>query len=159
MEAMTRLEPGDPAPPFSLLDQHERAVRLEDHVGRRVLVYFYPEADTPGCTVQSCDLRDHRQDLSDLGVDVVGISPDEPAKQLAFDRTYGLGFPLLADEDHGVAERWGTWVERERDGRRWMGILRSSFLIGVDGRIERAWYGVKPEDTVPEVLAAVGDRG
>jgi peroxiredoxin Q/BCP len=157
MKEMSPLEPGDPAPSFSLLDQHGEAVRLDDFAGRRVLVYFYPEADTPGCTVQSCDLRDHRQDLSGLGLEVVGISPDDPPKQLAFDRKYDLGFPLLADEDHAVAERWGTWVERARDGRRWMGILRSSFLIGPDGRIERAWYGVKPEETVPEALAALSD--
>jgi peroxiredoxin Q/BCP len=155
MDGMTRLEPGDPAPSFSLADQHDRTVALDDFAGRRVLVYFYPEADTPGCTVQSCDLRDHRQDLTGLGLDVIGISPDDPPKQLAFDRRYHLGFPLLADEDHDVAERWGTWVQRERDGRRWMGILRSSFLIGPDGRIEKAWYGVKPEETVPEALAAV----
>jgi peroxiredoxin Q/BCP len=152
---MTTLEPGDPAPSFALRDQHERTVRLEDYGSRRLLVYFYPEADTPGCTVQSCDLRDHRQDLAGIGIDVVGISPDDPGAQLAFDRKYGLGFPLLADQDHGVAERWGTWVERERDGRRWMGIRRSSFLVGPDGRIERAWYGVKPEETVPEALTAV----
>jgi thioredoxin-dependent peroxiredoxin len=153
---MATLEPGDEAPSFSLLDQHEKAVRLEDYRGRRLLVYFYPEADTPGCTTQSCDLRDHRQDLAALGLDVVGISPDDPRKQLAFDRKYSLGFPLLADEDHAVAERWGTWAERERDGRRWMDIVRSSFLVGPDGRIERAWYRVKPEETVPEALAAVG---
>jgi thioredoxin-dependent peroxiredoxin len=130
-------------------------VRLEDFYGRKVLVYFYPEADTPGCTVQSCDLRDHRQDLAGLGLDVIGISPDAPDKQLAFDEKYHLGFPLLADEDHAVAEAWGTWTERERDGRTFLGILRSSFLIGEDGTIEQAWYRVTPEDTVPKALAAL----
>jgi peroxiredoxin Q/BCP len=149
------LAPGDAAPPFSLRDQHGRTVRLEAYRGRRLLVYFYPEADTPGCTVQSCDLRDHRADLTGLGLDVVGISPDAPDKQLAFDRKYDLGFPLLADEDHDVAERWGTWVERERNGRTSFGILRSSFLVAPDGTIERAWYRVKPEDTAPNALAAV----
>jgi thioredoxin-dependent peroxiredoxin len=152
---VTRLEPGDDAPPFALLDQHGETVRLEDYRGRRLLVYFYPEADTPGCTVQSCDLRDHRQELGGLGLDVVGISPDAPGKQLAFDRKYALGFPLLADEDHAVAEAWSTWVEKERGGRRYHGILRSSFLIDGDGRIERAWYGVKPADTVPNALDAI----
>ena len=151
---MAVLQPGDPAPPFTLLDQHGSSVRLEDFAGRRVLVYFYPEADTPGCTTQSCDLRDHRQDLG-LDVDVVGISPDAPAKQLAFDRKYGLGFPLLADEDHAVADAWGTWTEKERNGRTYAGIRRSSFLVGSDGRIEQAWYGVRPKDTVPEALAAL----
>jgi thioredoxin-dependent peroxiredoxin len=152
---MDRLAAGDVAPPFELLDQHGTVVRLEDHRGKTVLVYFYPEADTPGCTRQSCDLRDHRQELSTIGADVIGISPDPPPKQLAFDQKYGLGFPLLADEDHAVAEAYGTWVLRERDDKRWMGILRSSFLIDGDGRITQALYAVKPEDTVPNALAAL----
>ncbi len=152
---MATLEPGSDAPPFALVDQHGTTVRLEDLRGRKLLVYFYPEADTPGCTVQSCDLRDHRQDLAGLDVQVVGISPDAPGEQLAFDRKYHLGFPLLADEDHAVAEAWGTWVERERGGRRFMGILRSSFLVDEDGRIQAAWYRVTPEDTVPKALAAL----
>jgi peroxiredoxin Q/BCP len=152
---MTTLGIGSPAPPFALLDQHGDTVRLEHFRGRKVLVYFYPEADTPGCTAQSCDLRDHRQDLAGLDVDVVGISPDAPGDQLAFDRRYHLGFPLLADEDHEVAEAWGTWVERERDGRTFMGILRSSFLVDEEGRVEQAWYRVTPEDTVPKALGAL----
>jgi peroxiredoxin Q/BCP len=152
---MTQLRPGDDAPDFALVDQHGETVHLDDYRGKRLLVYFYPEADTPGCTRQSRDLRDHRQDLAALGLDVVGISPDAPPKQLRFDQKYHLGFPLLADEDHGVAEAYGTWVERERNGRRSMGILRSSFLIDEGGRIERAWYGVKPEDTVPNAVGAL----
>lgn len=155
MATMARLQPGDDAPSFALLDQHGDTVRLEDFRGRRLLVYFYPEADTPGCTAQSCDVRDHRQDLAGIGLDVVGISPDAPDDQLAFDRKYGLGFPLLSDLDHDVAERWGTWVRKERGDRTWFGVLRSSFLVGPDGRIERAWYGVKPKETVPEALAAL----
>lgn len=147
--------PGDPAPAFSLLDQHGQTVRLEDLRGRTVLVYFYPEADTPGCTTQSCSIRDHRQELTAIGADVLGISPDAPAKQLAFDERYGLGFPLLADEDHAVADAWGVWGEKTRDGRTYMGIVRSSFLVDEDGRIERAWYAVRPEDTVPNALAAL----
>jgi thioredoxin-dependent peroxiredoxin len=152
---VTTLKSGDAAPDFALLDQHGRTVRLADYRGRKVLVYFYPEADTPGCTVQSCDLRDHRQDLATIGLDVVGISPDPPHKQLAFDRKYALGFPLLADEDHAVATGWGTWVEKHRGGHTYMGILRSSFLVDEEGRIERAWSPVTPEDTVPNALAAV----
>jgi thioredoxin-dependent peroxiredoxin len=152
---MTNLEPGDAAPPFALLDQHGSTVRLEDFRGRKLLVYFYPEADTAGCTVQSCDLRDHRQDLGSLGVEVVGISPDTPEDQLAFDRKFDLSFPLLADEDHTVAESWGTWREKTNFGRTYMGILRSSFLIDENGSIERAWYRVKPEDTVPKAMAAL----
>lgn len=148
---MGRLHDGDLAPPFALTDQHGRTVRLEDHRGRKVLVYFYPEADTPGCTIQSCDLRDHRADLTGLGVDVLGISPDEPEAQLAFDRKFSLGFPLLSDPDHAVADAWDTWAEGSEDG-----IVRSSFLVGEDGRIERAWYGVKAADTVPNAMAALG---
>jgi peroxiredoxin Q/BCP len=118
-------------------------------------VYFYPKADTPGCTIQSCDVRDHRQELTNLGVDVVGVSPDEPGDQLAFDRKYSLGFPLLADTDHAVADSWGTWGEKQHSGKTYMGIIRSSFLIDEEGRIERAWYNVKPEDTVPNATEAL----
>ena len=152
---MTELEPGDTAPAFSLSDQHGNTVALGDFKGRKLLVYFYPEADTPGCTTQSCDLRDHRQEFAGLGVDVVGISPDEPSKQLAFDQKYSLGFPLLADTDHAVAEAWGTWGEKTYKGKTYLGIIRSSFLVDEEGRIERAWYKVKPEDTVPEAQAAL----
>ncbi len=145
---------GDPAPDFALLDQHGGTVRLEDYRGRKLLLYFYPEADTSGCTVQSCDLRDHRQDLEGIGLDVVGISPDAPAKQLAFDEKYGLGFPLLADQDHAVSTAWGAWAERHHGGHAFMGIVRSSFLVDEEGRIEQVWSPVKPEDTVPNALAA-----
>jgi peroxiredoxin Q/BCP len=152
---VTTLEAGDAAPPFELLDQHGNTVRLEDFRGRKVMIYFYPEADTPGCTTQSCSIRDHRQDLAGIGMDVIGISPDLPDKQLAFDEKYGLGFPLLSDPDHAIADAWGTWGEKTRDGRTYVGIIRSSFLVDEDGRIERAWYGVKPEDTVPNALEAL----
>ena len=151
------LGPGDEAPAFALRDQHGATVRLEDLRGRKVLIYFYPEADTSGCTTQSCAVRDHRSDLGDLGVDVLGISPDEPEKQLAFDRKYALGFPLLSDTEpeHAVAEAWGAWGEKRRESRVYDGLIRSSFLVNEEGRIERAWYGVKPEDTMPNALAAL----
>jgi peroxiredoxin Q/BCP len=152
---MTRLQPGDQAPSFALTDQHGNIVKLEDYRGRKLLVYFYPEADTPGCTTQSCDLRDHRQEFAGLGVDVVGISPDEPDKQLAFDEKYSLGFPLLADTDHAVATEWDTWGEKKNYGKTYMGITRSSFLVDENGRIEQAWYRVKPENTVPNAQAAL----
>jgi peroxiredoxin Q/BCP len=152
---MANLEPGDPAPPFALQDQHGNTVRLEDRRGHKVLVYFYPAADTPGCTTQSCDLRDHRQDLAGIGAEVLGISPDQPEAQLAFDRKYALGFPLLSDPDHRVAEAWGAWGEKTRNGKTSVGIIRSSFLLDEDGRIARAWYGVTPKDTVPNALAAL----
>jgi len=152
---MTKLEPGDAAPAFALTDQHGNTVALGDYSGRKLLVYFYPEADTPGCTTQSCDLRDHRQEFARLGVDVVGISPDAPDKQLAFDTKYGLGFPLLADTDHQVATAWGTWGEKQNYGKTYMGITRSSFLVDEDGNIEQAWYRVKPENTVPKAQQAL----
>ena len=149
------LEPGDSAPPFELLDQHGTPVRLQDYRGKKLLVYFYPEADTPGCTVQSCDLRDHRQDLASIGAEVVGISPDLPDKQLAFDQKFGLGFPLLSDPDHATAEAWGAWGEKVRKGKTSIGLIRSSFLVDEEGRIEDAWSPVTPEATVPNALAAL----
>ena len=152
---MATLRIGDAAPDFALADQHGETVRLADYRGRKVLVYFYPEADTPGCTVQSRDLRDHRHDLGRIGLDVLGISPDAPQTQLAFDEKYRLGFPLLADEDRLVATAWGTWVEKHRGGHTYMGILRSSFLVDEEGRIEQAWSPVTPEETVPNALAAL----
>jgi peroxiredoxin Q/BCP len=152
---MDRLQPGDTAPDFALPNQAGTIVRLSDLRGRKVLVYFYPEADTPGCTKQSCSIRDHRQDLGGLGVDVLGISPDEPSDQAAFDAKYSLGFPLLSDPDHAVADAWGVWGEKTSFGKTRMGIVRSSFLVDEEGRIERAWYRVKPEDTVPKALQAL----
>jgi peroxiredoxin Q/BCP len=149
------LKPGDPAPSFSLLDQAEEKVELSDFAGRKLLVYFYPEADTPGCTIQSCAVRDAREDLSSLGVDVVGISPDEPDKQSRFDRKFGLGFPLLSDPDHAIAEAFDVWGEKMNYGKKYMGIIRSSFLVGEDGRIEQAWYKVSAKDTVPKAEAAL----
>jgi len=152
---MTTLTEGDAAPPFALSDQHGDSVQLKDFQGRKVLVYFYPQADTPGCTTQSCDVRDHRQDLSGLGVDVVGISPDQPEENLAFDEKYTLGFPLLSDPDHAVADAWGAWGEKVNYGKTYVGIIRSSFLVDEEGKVERAWYKVKPADTVPKATAAL----
>ena len=152
---MTTLKPGDPAPPFSLLDQAGRKVSLADFKGRKLLVYFYPEADTPGCTVQSCAVRDAREDLGSLGVDVVGISPDQPNEQAAFDRKFSLGFPLLSDPDHAVCEAYGVWGEKKMYGKTYQGLTRSSFLIDENGRIQEAWYRVKPKDTVPKAREAL----
>jgi peroxiredoxin Q/BCP len=119
-------------------------------------VYFYPKADTPGCTTQSCSIRDALPDLRQIGVDAVGISPDPPKRQKRFDEKYNLGFPLVSDPDHATAEAYDVWGERSYGGRKYMGIIRSSFLIDEDGTILQAWYRVKPEDTVPNVLAALG---
>jgi peroxiredoxin Q/BCP len=149
---MTTLKPGDTAPAFELQDQAGRQVSLSDFARRRLLVYFYPQADTPGCTTQSCAVRDAREDLSGLGVEVVGISPDMPDAQSRFDEKFSLGFPLLSDPDHAVAEAWGTWGEKTSYGTTRMGIIRSSFLVDGSGHIEHAWYKVAPKETVPNVL-------
>jgi len=154
--AAGKLAVGDKAPAFALADQAGTTHRLSDHKGRKVLIYFYPKADTPGCTTQSCSVRDARKDLGKQGVDVLGISPDKSAAQQKFDTKYGLGFPLLADEDHAVAEAFGVWGEKSMYGRKYMGIVRSAFLIDEKGKIAGAWYGVSPKDTVPGALAALG---
>lgn len=152
---MTTLQTGDPAPPFALLDQDGKRTRLEDFRGRKLLVYFYPQADTPGCTTQSCAVRDAREDLRGLGVDVVGISPDQPDEQAAFDGKFSLGFPLLSDPDHAVAEAWGVWGEKSMYGNRYEGIIRSSFLVDEDGLIQEAFYKVAPKATVPKAMKAL----
>jgi thioredoxin-dependent peroxiredoxin len=154
---MVMLTPGAVAPVFTLPDASGEAVSLEDYLGGRLLVYFYPKADTPGCTTQSCAVRDAREELGSLDVAVVGISPDPPGRQAAFDEKYGLGFPLLSDPDHRVADAWGAWGERSMYGKTYLGIIRSAFLVGADGRIEHVWYKVAPKDTVPNVLAALAD--
>jgi peroxiredoxin Q/BCP len=153
---MTTLKEGDKAPAFALQDQHGKKTRLSQYKGRKLVVYFYPKADTPGCTQQSCNLRDAMPDLSKLGVDVVGISPDAPAKQAKFDDKYSLGFPLLADEDHAVAEAWGTWGEKSLYGRKFMGIIRSAFLVDEKGKLAGVFYKVSPKDTLPKIKGALG---
>ena len=152
---MTKLAVGDRAPAFTLEDQNGKKVKLADAKGKRVVVYFYPKADTPGCTTQSCDLRDHRKDLSKLGAVVLGISPDPPAKQKKFDDKYGLGFPLLADTEHKVAEAFGVWGEKSLYGRKFMGIVRSAFVIDEKGKLAGVFYKISPKDTVPKTEAVL----
>jgi peroxiredoxin Q/BCP len=152
---MARLNPGDAAPKFHLPDQQGKTVSLADFGGGHLLIYFYPRADTPGCTRQACSIRDAREELRDLGLAVVGISPDQPAKQQKFDDKYNLSFPLLADPDHRVATAYGAWGEKTSYGKKSLGIIRSSFLIDGAGKIMAAWYGVKPEDTVPKAAKAL----
>lgn len=153
---MPKLKPGDPAPDFELEDQEGKKIRLSDYTGRKLLLYFYPRADTPGCTKQACSIRDARQELADAGVAALGISPDKPGAQQKFDSNYGLGFPLLSDPDHKVAEAYGAGGEKSMYGKTMQGIIRSSFLIDEEGEIIQAWYKVKPEDTVPQAKAALG---
>jgi thioredoxin-dependent peroxiredoxin len=148
-----RLRPGDEAPDFTLPDQSGNPVTLASLRGRRVLVYFYPKADTPGCTTQACALRDALPSVGTTAV--LGISPDPPKRQAAFDTKYGLGFPLLADVDHAVAEAYGVWVQRSMYGRSYMGIERSAFLVGEDGKLEETWYKVAPKATAENLLKAL----
>ena len=150
---MTTLKINDPAPAFTLVDQSGQTVKLSGYKGRKVLVYFYPKADTPGCTAQACGLRDVLGDIGDTAV--VGISPDPPAKQAKFDQKYGLGFPLLADEDHAVAEAFDVWTEKSMYGRKYMGILRSAFLIDEKGKLAQVWYKISPADTPKNLLSAL----
>jgi thioredoxin-dependent peroxiredoxin len=147
------LSSGDKAPSFTLLDQAGEKVKLSDFKGRKVLVYFYPKADTPGCTTQSCGLRDIAGDIGDTAI--VGISPDKPEKQAKFDAKYGLGFPLLADEDHAVAEEYGAWGEKSMYGKKYQGIIRSAFLIDEQGTVAEAWPKISPKDTPANLLKAL----
>ena len=149
------LAPTDRAPAFSLPDQHGTTVTLSGFTGRRVLVYFYPRADTPGCTTQACGLRDVAAQVGDTVI--VGISPDKPAALARFDAKYDLGFTLLSDLDHAVAEAYGVWTEKKNYGKVYMGIERSAFLVDAAGAIERAWHKISPKDTPTQLLAALGD--
>ena len=150
------LKPGDKVPDFTLLDQNSEPFKLSKSIkDRKVrhLIYFYPKADTPGCTKQACGLRDVMPKVGETVV--LGISPDKPAKQKKFDDKYSLGFPLLADEDHAVAEAFDVWTEKSMYGRKYMGILRSAFLIDEKGKIEQAWYKVSPQDTASNLLKSL----
>jgi thioredoxin-dependent peroxiredoxin len=152
---MAQLTIGDKAPAFSLEDQHGRTVKLSSFKGRRVLVFFYPKANTPGCTSQACGLRDIASDVGDTAI--VGISPDTPAKQANFDDKYSLGYPLLADTDHAVADAFGVWGEKKLYGKTYQGIVRSAFLIDATGKVEQAWYKISPKDTPKKLQAALVD--
>jgi len=149
---MVRLGSGEKAPNFKLTDQNDKEVKLDDFKGKKLLVYFYPKADTPGCTKQACNVRDARKKLDDLGVDVVGISPDKPSKQKKFDDKHDLGFPLLCDQDNAIAKTYGAWGEKSMYGKKYEGIIRSSLLIDEQGKVIETWYKVSPKDTVDKVL-------
>ena len=146
---------GEPAPDFALPDETGTIHRLADQRGRFTVVYFYPKDDTPGCTVEACAFRDANDDLVAAGATVWGISPDDAASHGRFRAKFHLSFPLLSDEDHAVAEAYGAWVEKVNYGKRYMGIQRSTFLVGPDGRIAQAWPRVKPEGHAGEVAEAI----
>ncbi len=155
---MVVLKVGDKAPDFSLLDQDGKTIKLADFAGKKLLVYFYPKADTPGCTKQSCEVSESLAVLREAGMEAVGISPDSPAKQKKFAEKYGLGFPLLADEEKTAAEAYGVWGEKSMYGKRFFGIVRSAFVVGEDGKLLAVGYKISPSDTVPFAQKEAGQK-
>ena len=151
------LTAGDVAPFFTMLDDAGATVSLADLRGQRVVLYFYPKDDTPGCTTQACALRDGWAEVEALDVVLFGISPDSPASHAKFRAKFNLPYPLLADEGHAVAEAYGVWVEKSMYGKKYMGVERSTFVIGPDGRLEHVLHKVKPGehlDLIVKTLAA-----
>jgi peroxiredoxin Q/BCP len=146
---------GELAPDFELRDDQGEAHRLSDRRGHHTVVYFYPADDTPGCTTEACSFRDNNAAFKEADTEVWGLSPQGPASKAAFRAKYGLPFTLLADEDHSVAAAFGAWGEKTNYGKSYMGIIRSSFLVGPDGRVERVWPKVKADGHAVEVLAAL----
>jgi peroxiredoxin Q/BCP len=150
-------EPGDKAPDFTMPDQNGEPVSLSGLRGKTVVLYFYPKADTPGCTTQACGVRDHQADYETAGAVVLGVSPD-PVKPVArFAAKHSLGFPLLSDEDHAVADAYGVWVEKSMYGRKYMGMERSTFVIGPDGVVTHVFRRVKPAEHDSLVLGALSE--
>jgi peroxiredoxin Q/BCP len=152
---MARLEPGQQAPDFSLQADDGSTVSLSDLGGGTVALYFYPKDDTTGCTTQACDFRDMKADYDAAGVRVIGVSPDPLTSHVRFRDKYGLPFTLLSDPDHEAAEAYGVWVEKSRYGRTYMGVERSTFVIGPDGVIAQALYKVKPQGHAASLLELV----
>jgi peroxiredoxin Q/BCP len=153
---MPRLEPGAVAPAFTLLDADEKPVSLSDYAGQRVIVYFYPAASTPGCTTQACDFRDELATLETAGYAVLGISPDKPAKLAKFRDAQNLTFPLLSDPEKSTLEAYGAFGEKTMYGRKVTGVIRSTIIVGADGKIEEARYNVKATGHVAKLLRDLG---
>jgi peroxiredoxin Q/BCP len=148
-------EPGDIAPDFTIPDQDGNDVSLSGLRGKHVVLYFYPKADTPGCTTQACSVRDHRADYQGANAVVLGVSPDPVKKITKFADKFTLGFPLLSDEDHSVAEAYNVWVEKSMYGRTYMGMERSTFVISPEGTVTHVFRKVKPAEHDAKVLAAL----
>jgi peroxiredoxin Q/BCP len=146
---------GQPAPDFELATDEGRKVKLSDFKGRKVILYFYPKDDTPGCTTQACNLRDHIQEIDARGAVVLGVSPDDVASHKKFKEKFGLNFTLLADADHQVAEQYGVWKEKNLYGKKTMGVERTSFIIDEQGRIAKVLPRVKPAEHVGQILELV----
>ena len=151
MPQTPRLEVGDKAPAFSLPDADGNTVKLSDYKGRRVIVYFYPAASTPGCTKQACDFRDSLSELNGAGLDVIGISPDKPAKLAKFRDDQKLTFPLLSDPDREVLTAWGAYGEKTMYGKTVQGVIRSTFVVDEKGKIAEAQYNVKAAHTTTKI--------
>jgi thioredoxin-dependent peroxiredoxin len=139
------VEEGEAAPDFSVAADDGSTVALRDFLGRKVVLYFYPKDDTPGCTIEACEFRDALPDLEERGAVLLGVSPDPPASHRKFKEKHGLNFPLLADEDHEVAKAYGVWKEKSLYGRKHWGVARTTFLIDEDGRVAKVWRKVRPE--------------
>ena len=152
---MALIEPGKKAPLFSLPDQAGKDHTLADYAGQPVVIYFYPKDDTPGCTKESCAFQDHLPQFKNSTAAVFGMSVLDTKSKAKFARKFGLTFPLLADEDHAVMEKYGVWQEKSMYGRKYMGVARTTYLIGADGKVVKRWDGVKVDGHAEEVLAAV----
>jgi len=152
---MSLIDPGRKAPAFRLNDQNGTTHTLGDYTGRPVVLYFYPKDDTPGCTAESCAFQDNLPKFKTGKAAVLGVSILDEKSKAKFAEKYGLKFPLLADADHDVAEKYGVWQEKSRYGRKYMGIVRTTFLIGPDGKVAKRWDNVKVEGHAEEVLDAV----
>ncbi|WIX82339.1 thioredoxin-dependent thiol peroxidase [Amycolatopsis carbonis] len=151
-----RLSPGDAAPDFTLPDSTGKSVSLSDFRGQAVVVYFYPNAGTPGCTKQACDFRDSLAQLNDAGYQVLGISPDKPAKLAKFVENEQLTFPLLSDEDKHVLTAWGAFGEKKNYGRVYQGVIRSTFIVDAEGKIANAFYNVRATGHVAKLIRDLG---
>ncbi len=149
------LKIGDKAPDFEVKDDRGNTFHLSDLKGKTVVLYFYPKADTPGCTKEACEFRDHAAAYKKKNAAVVGVSPDQPSAQAKFKSKYELTFPLLADEDHKIAEAYGVWKEKSMYGKKYMGVERTTYVIGPEGKIAQVFEKVKPEGHADQVLAAL----
>lgn len=154
-----RLDPGTAAPSFNLMNDKSETVSLSDYTGSPVLIYFYPRANTPGCTTEACDFRDESAALNDAGIAVIGISPDKPEKLAKFRADHGLDFELLSNPDKSVLEAYGAFGEKKNYGKIVQGVIRSTFLVDAEGKIEKAWYNVRAKGHVQRVLRDLGVAG
>jgi peroxiredoxin Q/BCP len=148
-----KLEPGAAAPFFRRLDHDGNEVSLDDYAGQRLVIYFYPRAFTPGCTAESCDFRDRHDALYAAGYEIVGVSPDPVSKLNEFRAEHALPFPLLSDEDHSMADAYGAWGIKKNYGKEYEGIIRSTIVVGADGKVEHAWYNVRAAGHAERVTA------